>query len=46
MAITLAPSAFAICTAAVPTPPAEPSTSTVSPGRSAPRLASAKYIVW
>ena len=37
IAITLAPIAFAIWMAAVPTPPAEPSTSTVSPGRSAPR---------
>ncbi|COZ66434.1 Uncharacterised protein [Mycobacterium tuberculosis] len=46
MAITLpACIAFAIWTAAVPTPPAAPSTSTVSPGRSAARRARAKYMV-
>jgi len=36
-AITLAPAALAICAAAEPTPPAAPSTSTVSPAFSAPR---------
>jgi len=44
-AITRAPSALAIWMDAVPMPPPEPSTSTVSPCRSAPRRASAKYIV-
>ena len=41
----LAPIARATWMAAVPTPPADPSTSTLSPGRIAARRASAKYMV-
>ena len=44
-AMTRAPNAFAIWMAAVPTPPAEPSTSTVSPARNAARRTNPKYIV-
>src|SRR5207244_2645616 len=36
----------ATCSAAVPTPPAAPWTSTVSPSASRPRSRSAKYAVW
>jgi hypothetical protein len=41
-AIARAPRPFATCSAAVPTPPAAPCTSTVSPSRRRPRIFSAK----
>ncbi len=45
-AIVRAPRPFATCSDAVPTPPAAPCTSTVSPSASRPRSFSAKYAVW
>src|SRR6185369_17300695 len=44
-ATTRAPSTFAISTAAEPTPPAAPRTSTVSPGRTSAVMRSASYAV-
>ena len=44
--ITRAPSPFATWIDAVPTPPAAPWTSSVSPSLRRPRIFSAKYAVW
>ena len=46
IAIVRAPSPLATCSEAVPTPPAAPCTSTVSPAARRPRLTSEKYAVW
>ena len=41
-----APRPLAICSTAVPTPPAAPCTSTLSPSARRPRNFSEKYAVW
>ena len=45
MPMTRAPMAWPSCTAVRPTPPAAPSTASVSPARSPPRPASARWLV-